>query len=267
MCLAFFSLAARSDYPLVIAYNRDERSQRPALPLTTIDRNGTRILAGIDVPSEGTWLGISDLGRIAFVTDVSIGPEPVGRRRRAQLIMDYLADQRTAAADIDTHLARHGREYKPFNLVVGDSKRLLWCSNVHEERRELTRGVYGLGNAALNTPWPKLIHGRRRFAEILAMDGPLHRDDLFELMSNPRFYTEQDVDAAYRSCLGHDWEDYRDAIFLYNRRYQTYAQKELWATRTTTIVTVDNQGAAQISERTWERPNCYQDRSLSLKMP
>ena len=68
MCLILFSYNTHPDYKLVLAANRDEFYDRPTKALAFWE-DSPNILAGRDLKSRGTWLGISLSGRIAAITN------------------------------------------------------------------------------------------------------------------------------------------------------------------------------------------------------
>lgn len=180
MCLVAFAINASKRWPLVIASNRDEFFDRPTLPLARWQSAaGHSIVSGRDARAGGTWLGMTSLGRVAFLTNVRQASlpgqptQPTFAKSRGELVMRWLEGRMTATQFmLDTDSASYGG----FNLVVGDwqtgqwswiSNRLFetdpdgstahrpkaagWCSRV------LGPGVYALSNAALDTPWPKTL--------------------------------------------------------------------------------------------------------------
>ena len=179
MCLIAFAIDAQPDRPLLLAGNRDEFFERPTEPLhrwTLPD--GTGVIAGRDLRDGGTWLGMSETGRVAMLTNVrSANPGP-GRRSRGELPTRWL--QSGGAWDAllsDTAAA----DYGGFNLVVGDLATGFWAwvsnrdpARPHAEptgglhHRRLPPGVYGLSNAALDTPWPKTLRLKRALDQALA---------------------------------------------------------------------------------------------------
>lgn len=166
MCLIAFAIDADPACPLLIAANRDEFFDRPTAPLHrwTLPE-GPTVVAGRDLRDGGTWLGASDAGRVAMLTNVRSAQPGPGQRSRGELATRWLrgdGDEAALLAHIDP------AAYGGFNLVVGDFRRGVWAwlSNRHPERphddgaaalhhRRLPGGVYGLSNAALDTPWPK----------------------------------------------------------------------------------------------------------------
>lgn len=166
MCLIAFAIGTSPACPLLLASNRDEYFDRPtaALHRWTLD-DGTPVLAGRDLRDGGTWLGMSVRGRVAMLTNVRSADARTGRRSRGELPALWLQD----STDPDTLSARiDPADYGGFNLVVGDivSGRWSWLSNrdpadPHQDQaaplhvQSLAPGVYGLSNAALDTPWRK----------------------------------------------------------------------------------------------------------------
>ncbi|MES2912523.1 MAG: NRDE family protein [Pseudomonadota bacterium] len=169
MCLVAFAINASARWPLVIAANRDESYERPTLPLQRWESpSGQIIISGKDLRAGGTWMGVTPDGRAAFLTNVrenllSRTPEPSSR---GELVTRWLDGDQTAQEFMS---AVDPEEYGGFNLVLCDwrTKAWTWLGNRHQNTsteapgkagwvyRNLTDGVYGLSNAALDTPWPK----------------------------------------------------------------------------------------------------------------
>lgn len=165
MCLIAFAIGASQRWPLVIASNRDEFLKRPTLPLDRWQTAcGQEIISGRDLRAGGTWLGMTPGGRVAFLTNVREAEPKVVPFSRGELVTRWLeshsdAESFAALLEKDKHL------YGGFNLVLGDMPRNTWTwitnrsvasvSSWHCQM--LPPGVYGLSNAALDTPWPKTL--------------------------------------------------------------------------------------------------------------
>lgn len=179
MCLIAFAIDADPACPLLIAANRDEFFDRPTAPLhrwTLPD--GTGVLAGRDLRDGGTWLGVNASGRVAMLTNVRSARPGPGAHSRGELATRWLRghlDWDGLQAGIDPHA------YGGFNLVVGDFHQghWGWLSNRHPDRphedhaeglhaRRLGPGIYGLSNAALDTPWPKTRRLKHAVGDSLA---------------------------------------------------------------------------------------------------
>lgn len=168
MCLIAFAISAHADFPLVIAANRDEQWHRPTLALQAWSLpSGKTLYSGRDQEAGGTWLGFSEDGRVALLTNVRSGSLAPGERSRGELVTQWLDDHR----DWRTWLAdRDATPYGGFNLITGDTARgeWSWMTNRPLDRstprlqggwhgHALRPGVYGLSNAGLDTPWPKTV--------------------------------------------------------------------------------------------------------------
>jgi uncharacterized protein with NRDE domain len=82
-------------------------------------------------------------------------------------VLEWLAD-REATDRFWMRTALTG--YNGFSLVAADFKRgeCFWASNVQAHPKRLERGLYGLSNAALDTPWPKVLALKTRLRDALA---------------------------------------------------------------------------------------------------
>jgi uncharacterized protein with NRDE domain len=67
-------------------------------------------------------------------------------------------------------------QYNGFNLLVGDREQLIWFSNrgADDARngQPLAPGIYGISNALLDTPWPKVVRTKAQFASLLCQHAP-----------------------------------------------------------------------------------------------
>ena len=162
MCLVAFAINSSARWPLVIAANRDEFLSRPTLPLGRWHTsNGQEIISGRDLQAGGSWLGVTPGGRVAFLTNVREGQPQAAPRSRGELVTRWL-EASGDAQDFVRTLQQDGAAYGGFNLVLGDFQThcWTWVTNRHGAAATLhalplAPGVYGLSNAALNTPWPK----------------------------------------------------------------------------------------------------------------
>ena len=94
MCLIAFAIGTDPLEPVRLASNRDEYLDRPtaALHPWTLE-NGIRVLAGRDLREGGTWLGLSETGRIAMLTNVRSAGAATGDRSRGALVAGWLGSR------------------------------------------------------------------------------------------------------------------------------------------------------------------------------
>lgn len=158
MCLIGLAIDVNRRFPLVVAANRDEFFERPASRLAWWSPGDGQpdVLSGRDLQSAGTWLGLTAQGRLALVTNVRepsrIDPAAPSR---GQIVPEWL----NSSEPTDRFWMRTAlMGYNGFNLIAADFRRgeCFWASNCGAHPVRLERGVYGVSNAALDTPWPKV---------------------------------------------------------------------------------------------------------------
>ena len=81
MCLIVVGWRVAPAYPLVVAANRDEFYARPTAVAARWPQ-APQVIAGRDLEAGGTWLGITESGRFAAVTNVREPGQPPGRYSR-----------------------------------------------------------------------------------------------------------------------------------------------------------------------------------------
>jgi uncharacterized protein with NRDE domain len=168
MCLILFAVDSHPQFPLVVAANRDEFYARPTRPLQPWPE-APQLLAGKDLNAGGTWLGLTRNGRFAAVTnarDSNVPPQP---RSRGALTLDFLLSDITPAAYAQ-QIWQQGSHYAGFNLLIGDRSGLYYCSNSEMPPQRLGPGIYGIANASLDTPWPKVESGKADLRSALQDD-------------------------------------------------------------------------------------------------
>lgn len=170
MCTLLFAWQVDPARPLIVAANRDEFYARPTAAAARWPRDAEdapEIVAGRDLLAGGTWLGVTREGRFAALTNVReplVSP-PANAPSRGALVADYL---RGRASPADYVAGLRPDAYAGFNLIVGDREFLWYLSNRSGPPRALGPGVYGVSNAALDTPWPKVRRGREGLAALVA---------------------------------------------------------------------------------------------------
>jgi uncharacterized protein with NRDE domain len=191
MCLIVFAWQVVPGVPLIAAANRDEFYAREAAPAGPWP-DQPRIFAGRDLKAGGSWMGVSQVEaggaspRFAAITNIRAPHEhKEDAPSRGHLVADYLASNLPPQAYIDS--IREGAcAYNGFNLVVGDRDSLVWFSNKGEadprNGMPLAPGIYGLSNALLDSPWPKVLKTKAQFASLLCLGAP--DDAYFEMLSD-----------------------------------------------------------------------------------
>jgi uncharacterized protein with NRDE domain len=237
MCTLLFAWQHHPRWSLIVAGNRDEMRSRATAPAGFW--RGTGVFGGRDLQAGGTWMGLSRAGRFAAVTNVREPPSGEGPlQSRGALAAAFL----TGALAPEAHArAVVGAENAvgPYNLLVGD-RGSLWCASNREGGvQEVSPGVHGLSNAALNTPWPKVRRGRDLLGTWLAGGG----DDVDGLF----------LALADREIPGDD--ELPDTGFgLVRERMLApiFIDWSLYGTRSSTVLLVGRDGGVHYEERRFE---------------
>jgi uncharacterized protein with NRDE domain len=150
-----------------MAGNRDELHARPAQSLARWDTPGG-LLAGKDLQSGGTWLGVSERGRLGVVTNLrGFGAPLTGRPSRGLLLRDLLSGEGQYADPAGADLT----DFNPFNLIMVDGGEARFFSNRPSSMQQrLAPAVYGLSNGALDEPWPKTVQLKNILLAWIAAD-------------------------------------------------------------------------------------------------
>jgi len=219
MCLIVVGWRVHPNYPLVVAANRDEFYARTTA-LAARWSDAPHIFGGIDLEAGGTWLGITESGRFAAVTNVREPGMKKGARSRGELPRNFLL---SACPAIDYAAEIEGEHYSGFNLLLADGESLVYRSNRDGAARRLAPGIYGLSNHLLDSPLPKLVVARQGFAEAL-MELP---DEMafFRLLSDQETVADDELPKTGVTLA---WERILSAIFVKSPDYGTRASTLAW---------------------------------------
>jgi uncharacterized protein with NRDE domain len=167
MCLVLVAWRGDSQYPCVIAANRDELHTRRTAAAHWWQMQPP-ILAGQDLEAGGTWLGITRTGRFAALTNYR-DPElkREGAPSRGTLVTSILKSADRTEQSLD-YLREVGAKYSGFSLIFSDGEQLAVYESARGVGRLLGPGIYGLSNHLLDTPWPKVLNAKSRLSESLS---------------------------------------------------------------------------------------------------
>lgn len=259
MCLAVVAWHVHPDYPLVLAANRDEFYTRSTRPASWWGQS-VALLAGRDEEAGGTWLGVTRRGRMAMLTNVRSPSErnPHAPSRGA-IAVGALQSRQPAGAWLREQAPRMGA-YNGFNLLLaepsppkGSPPRLVYYTNRRDHGpRSLSPGIYGLSNAFLDTPWPKVVRAVSAFACALA--SRVDADSLLALMADRRPVHDSELPST---GVPLDWERALAPIQIRAHGY---------GTRSTTVVTVRRDGVVNFLERSFDpaAPDVHRDRHFEF---
>ena len=236
MCLVVFAWKAHPDYQLVLAANRDEFHRRPSQELHHWpDRPG--VLAGRDLRAGGSWLAMHENGRFATVTNYrEMARTEASLESRGALVTDFVSGAASAGA-FATSI--NGDRFAGFSLLAADGDDLYYVSNRGDAPQRLDPGVYGLSNASLDTPWPKVLRSQDALRRLLE-SGPINETSLFRLMAD-------------RTCVPVSEVDSEHLPFIVARAISApFIVTPDYGTRCSTVLLWSNQGSVKLSERRFD---------------
>ncbi len=222
MCLILLAYQIHPEYPLVVAANRDEFLHRGTLPAQWWSE-APQLLAGKDLEADGTWMGVSLSGRFAAITNVRephvTTPAPCSRGLLPRRYLEEeIDDQHFASLLYQTKY-----QYLGYNLLFGNSKRLYYYSNRLDRLDTLAPGIYGLSNAQLDTPWPKIETGKQLLSEQLTAT-ELKTEKILEILTSTEIVSDDRLPATGVSI---EWERKLSAIRITGSDYGTRSSTAL----------------------------------------
>ena len=231
MCIILFAINSHPDYPFVVAAHRDEFYA----------------------------LGLSQKGKFSAITNIRAPSEKnPDLRTRGELTAKFLSQSKPIHEFITDH-QKSFLQYNGFNLLLGDLSNVarpefFWVSNrllVGDKIRQrktinptaISAGLYGLSNAMLDTPWPKVRSGVAQFAQALARDsGKFNQDAMyFNLLADNNNFSDQVLPST---GVSQEWEKALAPIFI---------QTEHYGTRSSTLLRVRKDGMFQMIERSFQQ--------------
>jgi uncharacterized protein with NRDE domain len=237
MCVIFIANRVHPKYPLIVLANRDEFYDRPTAAAARWE-DYPEIFAGRDLVSGGTWLGMTDGGRFAAVTNYRETGASKGERSRGALVSDFLSCGESPKDFLD-RVQDDADRYSGFNLIVGTAgQELFYCSNRSSEIQQLSKGCFGLSNHLLNTSWPKVTSGLKRFKDLVSKS-EIQIADGFQLLSDATLAADSELP---ETGIGLERERLLSPIFIRTPNY---------GTRSSTVVLVYNDMRFDFNEKVY----------------
>jgi uncharacterized protein with NRDE domain len=241
VCLVVFAHDAHPRYRLVLGANRDEFHARPADALAEWP-DAPGVFGGRDLQAGGTWLGVTWTGRWAAVTNFRDPEETAGRpASRGHLVSEFLTGRRPAREYLES-LRPRLHEFSGFNLLVSDDSGTFWMSNRSVPRTPVTplgRGLYGLSNHLLDTPWPKVERGKDGLRRLLQSSGVLPPTELLDLLLDRTRAADHELPDT---GVGRDLERALSSPFIFTPEY---------GTRASSALLISASGEISVAERTF----------------
>jgi uncharacterized protein with NRDE domain len=262
MCLITLAYQQHPKYPFILIANRDEFYARPS---SGIDywQDHPNILAGRDLDKMGTWLGLNTEGKICALTNFrDLKTKPTATLlSRGQLINDYLLSNNIASEHLRS-LASNIQNYGACNLLMADQSGLHFSSNrklIDQQvfhsyiYKRLLPGTYGLCNASLDTPWPKLLSAKQQLQDILCNS----RVDLQQLKNLLNDKTQAADNMLPNTGISNTWEKSLSSQFI---------QLNDYGTRAKTIILQHKCGKTEVCEQSFDHTGLLSESLFELQL-
>ena len=238
MCLILLAYDAHPLYRLILAANRDEFLSRPAASAAFWD-DYPQILAGMELKEGGSWLGVTRSGRIAAITNYRAPQSELqDAPSRGGVVKGFLAGS-MPTEDYLAFLSKEGAGYNGFNLIFGDMQHLCWFSNRGEDAKSLQTGIHGLSNHLLDTPWPKVCHGKEAVERLIAPGKEIEPDALFAILADRTIAPDN---LLPETGVGIELERLMSPLFITAPTY---------GTRSSTVILINREGETSFVEKTF----------------
>jgi len=240
MCLVAIAWLCHPRWRLLVAGNRDEFHVRPTAPLRRWpgQAGAPGLLAGRDLQSGGTWMGLDTLGRAAVVTNVRDGAlpgAPPAPGSRGALPVDYLGGHQGACERAESVLDQTAG-MAPFNLLLADGNDCCHVGNHPRQAQRVVPGVHVMSNGRFDQAWPKTRHLGQALEQWLA-DRTGNPEPLWRALADERIAADAEL------------PDTGVGIELERRLSPAFIRGPIYGTRASTLLAVDHQGQGWISER------------------
>lgn len=174
MCVVALAIHAHPRWRLIVVGNRDEFHSRASAPLARWD-DADGVLAGRDLVSGGTWMGVAAAGRFAVVTNVAGYPRGSDAPSRGALVADYLRD---GALPDDAALPAYGG----FSLITVGDAATFRTNRPTTMIHALAPGLHGIANGPLDPPSPRTRLLQASLGGWLTAAGPV--ETLLDLLAD-----------------------------------------------------------------------------------
>lgn len=239
MCIISFHVNDHPRYKLIVAANRDEFYDRPTKEAGFWE-DEPNLLAGQDLRAFGTWLGITNSGRFAALTNYrDLASEQAGRISRGDIVLDFLTSDVSPQSYLEK-LRETRMEYNGYNALVGASvDEIYYYGNRQADIIKVDPGTHTVSNHLLNTPWPKVKNARTMLHDYVKANEIVDVEVLFEQLAS--------VDKAPDEML----PDTGVGLALERDLSPIFIQTDNYGTRASTVILVTHDNEVTFIERTF----------------
>ncbi len=256
MCIVALAWQVLQQTPICLLSNRDEFYARPTIQLHLWEN--MPIIAGQDLQSGGTWMGVTASGRWAIVTNFRDGQDKkTYDTSRGALVEDFLLSDLTPIR-FAQQLEQKQQQYAGFNLFMGDQAQAVYMSNRGEAPQVLAKGVYVVSNGLMSEHWEKTAHLRKRFTqEFLPMlQDNANQDDIenaaWDILEDERKVIPELLPAT---GISPEMEQLLSSTFI---------QSPIYGTRCSNFLNMRNQQWNWLEKTQW---GDFKDQIIDLNIP
>eukprot|EP00062_Callorhinchus_milii_P022390 gi/632980127/ref/XP_007906858.1/ PREDICTED: transport and Golgi organization protein 2 homolog isoform X2 [Callorhinchus milii] len=239
---------------LILAANRDEYYHRPAKSAQFWSHN-PEVLSGLDMEEGrqgGAWLGVSRSGRLSGISNCLLLPLRPDAKGKGCLVADFLASELDCLS-YTQKVAKEANQYNGFNLICAEFQQfqkavMCYFNNFNNSNPVLLEpGIYGLGNATLNTPWTKLLYGKRLFTNVINRAVEIAGDSLTQRLMHILSNKESQLPDPLleETLLTHNYMQNHVEEFS-----ALCVESPSIGTRTHTVILINAKGEVTFTERT-----------------
>ena len=261
MCVILIAWQVHPEYPLVFIANRDEFFSRKTLAAAKWT-DAPHVFGGRDDERGGTWLGISDNGKIAAVTNYRNGPlngKLVSPESRGELTCNWLKDESTSSSPEEYLKAIDGQRFDGYNIIVGNVQEGLWYSSNWADNgavHRLSPGIHGVSNHYMDAPgWPKVDTAKKQLKTLLHDTTTLDEDclieKLFDILRNDTMYDDEELP---ETGIDANIEKLFSSMFVKADEFD-------YGTRACTVILANKNGNVCFLERTFGRDHKLEKQS------
>jgi len=255
MCFLLLSINQSSDYPFILAANRDEYYERNTASLDYWS-DKPHILGGRDLEQGGSWMAVNESGKFAAITNFRESSKTQKPSRSRGLIITDFLDSDITSEEFQQIIERQGNQYDGFNLIFGKlGHGFSYYSNRGDEKAiTLEPENYVLSNHLLNTPWPKAIRGKSSFEKILSKKDRKLEDELFGLLKDNNKASHSELPDT---GLSKDFEHLLSSIYIESANY---------GTRSSSVVILDSKNNLRFTEYTHPQSDNSKSSSVTFNL-
>jgi len=237
MCLVVLAYNIHPKYKFIFAANRDEFFNRPT-EQADFWKDNPELLAGKDLQAGGTWMGITKSGRFAAITNFRDLKNIKDNAPSRGLLTSHFLVGDQSAEEYYNSLKDNLVNYNGFNLILGEVDNLYYFSTHTEDLQKLEPGIYGLSNATLDAPWPKVEKSKRVLEKIIKQD-EIHPWELISLLGDTLKAKDEEL------------PDTGVELELERTLSPIFIQSPSYGTRCSTALLIDNKYNVRFAEKTF----------------